>query len=208
MEDPKDALQTAIDPKSAFMQAKVAAANRTFDDLIISAAGGTAYTGKTGTTGVTFPSAQKIAVNYQSAGTALTKVKCIGAKRILDTNEVDATDRYAVVTSQQLSDLLNTTEVTSSDYNVVKSLVHGEVNTWIGFTWIHSERLLTDGSSNRLTYFFQRWALQLAIQKDIEGRIDERVDMTMAWQVYLKMCAGATRLEEGRIVQVPCVENW
>jgi hypothetical protein len=208
LEDPKDALQTAIDPKSAFMQAKVAAGNRTFDDLIIAAAGGTAYTGKTGTTAVTFPSAQKIAVNYLSAGTAMTKVKCIGAKRVLDTNEVDATDRYAVVSAQQLSDLLNTTEVASSDYNVVKSLVQGEINTWLGFSWIHSERLLTDTSSYRLCYFFQRYALQLAIQKDIEGRIDERVDMNFAWQVYLRMCAGATRLEEGRIVQVPCVENW
>ena len=208
LEDPKDAMQTVIDVKSAFMQAKVAAGNRQFDDLLISAAGGTAYTGKTGSTSVALPSASKIAVNYLSAGTAMTKVKCIGAKKILDTNEVDPTDRYAVVTAQQLSDLLNTTEVASSDYNVVKSLVQGEINTWLGFSWIHSERLLTDTNSYRLCYFFQRYALQLAIQKDIEGRIDERPDMNCAWQVYLRMCAGATRLEEGRIIQVPCVENW
>lgn len=208
LEDPKDALQTLIDPKSTFMQAKVAAGNRTFDDLIISAAGGTAYTGKTGTTSVTFPSAQKLAVNYLSAGNGLTKAKCIGAKRLLDANEVEAEDRYAAVTAEQIADLLNTTEVASSDYNVVKSLVQGEINTWLGFMWIRTERLLTDGSSNRLTYFFQRYALQLAIQKDIEGRIDERADMNFAWQVYLRMCAGATRLEEGRIVQVACTESW
>ena len=208
LEDPKDALQTAVDPKSTFMQAKVAAGNRTTDDLLISAMGGTAYTGKTGSTGVTFPSAQKIAYNYQSGGNGMTKVKCIGAKRILDANEVEATDRYALATSQQISDLLNTTEVASSDYNVVKSLVQGEINTWLGFVWIRSERLLTDASSNRLTYFFQRYAMQLAIQKDIEGRIDERIDMNMAWQVYLRMCMGATRLEEGRIVQVACTESW
>lgn len=208
LEDPKDALQTRIAPGSTFMQAKVAAGNRQFDDLIISAAGGTAYTGKTGTTSVTFPSAQKITVNYLSGGTGMTKVKCISAKRILDANEVDPTDRYAVATAQQLSDLLNTTEVSNSDYNVIRALVQGEIQTWLGFSWIHSERLLTDASSNRLTYFFQRYALQLAIQKDIEGRVDERVDMNMAWQYYLRMCAGATRLEEGRIVQVACTESW
>ena len=208
LEDPKDALQTAVDPKSAFMQAKVAAGNRTFDDLIISSAGGTAYTGKTGTTSTSLASANKIVYNYLSAGNGLTKVKCIGAKRNLDANEVEAEDRYAVVGSQQLSDLLNTTEVASSDYNVVKSLVQGEINTWLGFSWIRSERLLTDTSSNRLVYFFQRWALQLAIQKDIEGRIDERPDMNFAWQVYLRMCAGATRLEEGRLCQVACTESW
>ena len=208
LEDPKDALQTVLDPKSTFMQAKVAAGNRTTDDLLISAAGGTAYTGKTGTTGVTFPAAQKIAYNYLSAGNGMTKVKCIGAKRILDANEVESTDRYALVTGEQIADLLNTTEVASSDYNVVKSLVQGEINTWLGFVWIRSERLLTDGSSNRLCYFFQRYALQLAIQKDIEGRIDERADMNFAWQVYLRMCMGATRLEEGRIVQAACTESW
>ena len=208
LEDPKDALQTLVDPKSTFMQAKIAAANRTFDDLIISAMGGTAYTGKAGATPTTFPTAQKIAYNYLSAGNGMTKVKCIGAKRILDSNEVEKTDRYAVATAEQISDLLNTTEVTSNDYNVVKALVQGEINTWLRFVWIHSERLLTDSSSNRLTYFFQRWSLQLAIQKDIEGRVDERADMNFAWQVYLRMCAGATRLEEGRIVQVACTESW
>jgi len=151
LEDPKDALQTRISPGSTFMQAKVAAGNRTWDDLIISAAGGTAYTGKTGTTPVTFPSAQKIVYNYLSGGNGMTKVKCIGAKRILDANEVEATDRYAVAGSQQFSDLLNTTEVTSGDYNVIKALVQGDLNTWLGFSWIRSERLLTDSSSNRLT---------------------------------------------------------
>jgi hypothetical protein len=48
--------------------------------------------------------------------------------------------------------------------------------------------------------------LQLAIQKDIEGRLDERVDLNMAWQVYLRMCMNATRLEEVRIVQISAVE--
>ena len=208
LEDPKDALQTAVDPKSTFMQAKVAAGNRTTDDLIIAAAGGTAYTGKTGTTGVSLAAANKIVYNYLSGGNGMTKVKCIGAKRILDANEVESTDRFAAVTGEQIADLLNTTEVASSDYNVVKSLVQGEINTWLGFIWIRTERLLTDTSSNRLCYFFQRWALQLAIQKDIEGRVDERADMNFAWQVYLRMCMGATRLEEGRLVQVACTESW
>jgi hypothetical protein len=208
IEDPKDALQTLVDPKSTFMQAKVAAANRTFDDLIIAAMGGTAYTGKSGTTATSFASANQIVYNYLSAGNGMTKVKCIGAKRILDAAEVDSNDRYAVATSEQIADLLNTTEITSADYNVVKALVQGEINTWLGFQWIRSERLLVDSSGNRLCYFFQRWALQLAIQKDIEGRIDERADMNFAWQVYLRMCAGATRLEESRIVQVANTESW
>jgi hypothetical protein len=50
--------------------------------------------------------------------------------------------------------------------------------------------------------------MQLAIQKDIEGRVDERPDKNYAWQVYLRMCMGATRLEEARVCQVLCVETF
>ena len=207
LEDPKDALQMIVDPKSTIMQAKIAAANRTTDDLIIAAAGGTSYTGQTGSIAVTFPSAQQVVVGqFPASGNGMSKAKILAAKRLLDTQEVDSSDRYAVTGSAQIEDLLNTTEITSSDFNVIKSLVQGEINTWIGFSWIRSERLLTDVSSNRLCYFFQKWALQLAIQKDIEGRLDERVDLNMAWQIYLRMCMNATRLEEARIVQVACTE--
>lgn len=207
LEDPKDALQMAIDPKSTMMMAKMAAFNRTKDDIIISAQGGTAYTGQTGTTAVTFPTANKIVYNQFSTGNGLTKAKVLAAKRILDYNEVEPTERYISHTAAQLEDLLNTTEVTSSDYNVVKALVQGELKTWIGFNFVHSERLLTDASSNRLIYAWQKAAVQLAIQKEIEGRVDERADKNFAWQVYMRMCMGSTRLEEARICQIACSEN-
>lgn len=207
LEDPKDALQQAVDPKSVMMMAKHAAANRTKDDLIIAAWGGTSYTGQTGATPVTFPSSNQIVYNQFTTGNGMTKAKCLAAKRILDANEVESMDRYMSYTAAQLEDLLNTTEVTSSDYNVIHALVQGEVKTWCGFAWKHSERLLTDASSHRLCYAWQKYASILAIQKDIEGRVDERIDKNMAWQVYLKMCMGSTRLEEARIVQVACVEN-
>ena len=207
LEDPKDALQQAVDPKSVMLQAKQAAANRTKDDLIIASWGGTSYTGQNGATPVSFPSSNKIVYNQFTTGNGLSKAKCLAAKRILDANEVEPIDRFASYTACQLEDLLNTTEVSSSDYNVIHALVQGEVKTWCGFEWKHSERLLTDASSNRLIYFWQRYASVLAIQKEITARLDERIDKNMAWQVYLAMCMGATRLEEARIVQCACVEN-
>lgn len=207
LEDPKDALQMAIDPKSTMMQAKMGAFNRTTDDIIISSMGGTAYTGQTGATPVTFPSANKIVYNQFSSGNGLTKAKTLSAKRLLDAAEVEPTERFLVHAAAQLEDLLNTTEVTSSDYNVVKALVQGELNTWCGFVFIHSERLLTDANSSRLLYAWQRAALQLSVQKDPEGRVDERADKNYAWQVYMRMCMGSTRLEEARIVQIACAES-
>ncbi len=203
LEDPQDALAMLIDPKSTYMQAKIAAAARQTDDLIISAFASTAFTGKTGGTSTSFLAANQIA----SGSNGMTKTKIIKAKRLLDAAEVETTDRYMAHQAAQLADLLNTTEVSSSDYNVVKALVQGEVNTWVGFGWVRSERLLTNGSSERLCYGFQRRAIQLAIQKDVEGRVDERTDKNFSWQVYLRMAMGATRLEEARIVEIACTES-
>ncbi len=208
LEDPKDALQMLVDPKSTYMQAKQMAAARKTDDLIIAAFGSAAFTGKEGTTSTSFASANQIAVTYGGGGsnTGMTKAKVLHAKRLLDTGEVEKEDRYMVHSAAQMEDLLNTTEVASSDYNTVKSLVQGELNTWVGFTWKHSERLLTSGGF-RLCYAWQKKGMQLAIQKEVEGRVTERPDKNYAWQVYLRMCMGATRLEEARVVEIACAES-
>lgn len=202
LEDPFEALQMLIDPKSTYMQAKAASAARKTDSIIISALGGTAYSGKTGTTENVIPAAMKTTV-----GTGLTKAKLITAKRMLDANEVDKGDRFCVHSAKQLEDLLGTTEVASSDYNTVKCLVQGEVDTWLGFKFLHSEQLATDSSSRRLCYAWQKKSLQLSIQKEAEGRITERDDKNYAWQVYLKICLGAVRLDELGVVEIACVES-
>lgn len=202
LEDPVDALQMLVNPKSAYMQAKKAAANRKKDDVIIAALGGTAYSGENGTTAVTFPAGKQIA----SSSAGLTKAKMLRAKRLMDAAEVEKEERYFGHSAIGLEDLLATTEVASSDYNTVKSLVQGELNTWVGFKMVHSERFLTNGSSERLLYAWQKKGVQLAIQKDVEGRIDERADKNYAWQVYLRMCLGATRLEEARVIEIACTE--
>lgn len=207
LEDPKDALQMIIDPKSTYMQAKQAACNRKKDDVIISAMGGSALTGKEGTTSVPFAAANQVAVTYGSgSNSGMTKAKILKAKSLLNEAEVEIEDRNGVLADEQLTDLLNTTEVASKDFNTVQALVEGTIKRWIGFDFIHSERLLTDGSGNRLCYFWQKKAIQLAIQKDAEGRVTERADKNYAWQVYMRIVLGATRLEEERIVEVACAE--
>ena len=209
LEDPTDAKQMIVDPKSTYMQAKRAAAGRKTDDIIISALGGTAFTGKDGTTSQSFDSANQIAATFGGGGSAtgMTKAKVLRAKKLLDAGEVEKEDRYMAHTAAQMEDLLNTTEVASSDFNTVKALVEGSLKTWVGFEWLHTERLLTDGSSRRLCYGWQKKGMQLAIANEAEGRVSERPDKNYAWQVYLKLCLGGTRLEEARAVEIACAES-
>jgi len=202
LEDPFEALQMLVDPKSTYMQAKKAAINRQVDALIIEAFNATAYTGKTGSTSVTLAAAQKTTV-----GGGLTIAKLTKANQILDAGEVEREDRFIVVSSKQKEDLLNTTQVTSSDYNTVKALVQGDIDTFCGFKFIHSEQLGTDSGSRRLCYAWQKKGMQLAIQKEAEGRLTERPDKNYAWQVYVRIALGVTRLEEARVVEIACVES-
>ena len=205
LEDPADALQMLIDPKSTYMQAKQAAAGRKFDDLVIAAIGGTAYIGKEGTTTQAFSTTNLVPV----AASGMTKNKILRAKRFLDAGQVEKEDRFMLHGSAQMEDLLKTTEPASIDFNVVRPLVEGTITKWVGFEWIGTERLLSDGGTpaTRYCYAFQKKGLQAAIQKEPEGRVTERPDKNYAWQVYLRMCMGATRLEEERCVKISCLET-
>lgn len=208
--DPKDSLQMLVDPASAMLQSKKAAAARKWDDLIIAALGGSAWTGKDGTveqTLVAYDSGSHVIAYNLTAATGMSKAKAIRAKKLLDKDEVDKEDRFIAFTSAQLEDLLNTTEVTSIDFNTVRSLVEGEIDKWLGFNWIRTERLVTNSSSRRRCYAWQKKGVQVAKQKEVEARIDPRPDKSYCNQVFIRMCGGATRLEEARVVEIVCAES-
>ena len=101
--------------------------------------------------------------------------------------------------------MLGTTQVTSSDFNTVKALANGEINTFLGFNFIVSNRLSKTGSK-RLNLAFAMDGVKLAIGQDIMTRIDERSDKGYATQVYVCQSIGATRMEESKIVTIESVE--
>tara|TARA_R110001599_G_scaffold138117_2_gene317258 strand:- start:694 stop:1497 length:804 start_codon:yes stop_codon:yes gene_type:complete len=200
--DDSDKVRMLIDPTSSYARAAAAAMGRAMDDTIITALGGAAKTGKEGTTSTAFPSGQKIA--HGSAG--LTVAKLVSAKKLLDAQSVDPSiPRYIVVSPEQIEDLLNTTSVTSSDFNTVKALVQGDVDTFVGFKFITSNRLNDDGTS-RLCYAWAQDGCKLAVGKDVMARIDERSDKSYSTQVFYCATFGSTRMEEDKVVEIACNE--
>ena len=134
--DDEDKVRMLISPESHYAKSGANSMARAFDDLIIAAATGNAVDGDG--SNVALPAGQKIA--HGSAG--LTLAKLISAKEILDGNDVDPDEeRFFVLGSQQVSNLLNTTEVKSADYNSIKALVQGDIDTFMGFKFLRSERL-------------------------------------------------------------------
>ena len=201
--DKQDQVRTLIDPTSSYAQAAAFALGRAMDDEIISAVSGTAFSGETGSTSVVLPAAQKIT---ESGTAGLTIDKLREAKEKFDSASVDPSiPRYIVVGPKQISDLLGTTQVTSSDFNTVKALANGEINSFLGFNFITSNRL-SIASSKRLCLAFAMDGVKLALGQDIMTRIDERSDKGYATQVYVCMTMGATRMEEEKVVTVEAHE--
>ena len=201
--DDQDKVRLLVEPTSTYSRAAAAAMGRAMDDVIIAAALGNASTGKDGSTTTALPSSQKIA--HGSAG--LTIAKLVEAKEILDSGNVDPSiARNILVSPKQVSDLLNNTTVTSSDYNTVKALAMGEINTFVGFNFIVSNRLGTDSNSDRQVIAFATDGIKCAIGKEPAARIDERADKSYATQVYYCQSVGATRMEESKVVEIACSE--
>jgi hypothetical protein len=209
--DRTDRIRLLIDPTSPYVQSAAFALGRKMDQIIIESAFGTAVSGKTGGSTVAFPSSQQIAVNYVESGGAtnsgLTIAKLRKAKEILDAKEVDPSDsRIIVVTAKQVTDLLQSTEVTSSDFNSVKALVAGEVNTFMGFEFVRTELLTTDASSHRRVIAYAKSGLLCAMGQDINVDIGPRRDKRNSTQVYCSASFGATRMEEEKVVEIKCAE--
>jgi len=198
--DRGDSLRSLADPKSAYSIAAAQSIGRKIDDVIIAAATGTAKSGETGSTDVTLTN------TVVSTNTGLTFAKVTETKRTFDEADVDMDDRFFIVSPQALEDLLSVEQATSADYNAVKALVRGEIDTWMGFKWITSTRL-NSASSTRDCIAFQRYGICLGMLDMPYIRTSERDDLSYSWQIYYEINLGAVRLEEDKVIKVEVIES-
>ena len=196
-------------PTSPIIQSHAAAYARTCDKIIIDALGGTAFTGTTGTTATVLPAGQKIAANYVESGavanSGLTIAKLRAAKFLFDSNEVDEEEeRILVVSAKQLQDLLRTTEVTSADYNTVRALVDGTLNTFMGFKFRRSQQLPL-ATDIRSCFAYVKSGIVLA-ERGLKTHMDIRNDLSHSLQIRSVASLAAVRMEEKKVVEIACDE--
>ena len=203
--DRADEIKMLSSPASEYMKAGVWAMGRTMDDIIITAFNGsaTSVSSDDSTSSVSFDSNNQIA--HGSADLSLAKV--IQSAKILADNDVDPDEeRYAVVGPAQIEAMLNTSTVTSSDYNSIRLLMKGEIDTFMGFKWITSTRLPKSGNYRKV-FFYAKSAMGLSVGLDVVTSIDKRPDKNNSMQPYAQMSLGSTRIEEAKIVEVSCDES-
>lgn len=222
--DDFDKIRMIWDPAGPYTMAAVWSLGRAMDDVILDEASGTASTGETGSGTQTLGNGQKIASIAGGAGAKLNVSALRAAQRILDASDVDPSiPRYIAYNARQKEALLGQTEVTSADYNTVRALVAGQVDSFMGFQFKHTQQINTQsgslsfslttgavgsGSGDADTYDkVLAWAedgILLGVGQDIRAQVGPRADKRYSVQVYASMSLGAVRMEEEKVVEILC----
>jgi hypothetical protein len=143
--------------------------------------------------------------------TNLNVAKLREAKRLLDAKNVPPEGRNIILHASGLASLLSETAVTSSDFNTVKALVSGEINTFLGFTFhVLGDRteggLIIDGSLDRICFAFHKDAIGYA--EGIAPRTEVNyIPEKTSFLVNSVFSAGAVAIDAEGIVKITARET-
>lgn len=167
---------------------------------------------------------QIVIAALQGSGTSLTVSNDVGgtdtnmnvaklrqAKGLMDKNNVPPMGRNILIHSNGLQSLLAETAVTSTDFNTVKALVNGELDTFLGFKFhVIGDRseggLAVDGSLDRTCFAFHKDAIGYAEGIAPKTEINYIPEKT-SWLVASLLSAGATTIDAEGIVSIVARET-
>ena len=207
-----DELQMLGSPQSPYVEAMRAAYARKWDDKLISAFFGVSRTGKNGADVTPFNTNNAIAVNAGAAGAiGLTVEKLIRVRELMEEREVDLSveTAYIAVSAKQISDMLRTTEATSADYAAIKRLESGEVNQFMGFTFVKSQRLPSKVIGSDTVRRLPVWVpsgMHLGTWNGLTTDIAKRPDKKNITQIYMDCGMGSCRTQENKVFEIECKE--
>lgn len=215
--DSFDQLKTPIDPKSQLVARAAAACARNWDSEIIRAATAASTIGSDAgslTTEAFDTTNYLIAANFGAGGVSvgLTVDKLNEAYRIFEHAENDMDQPFTlVIGSKQHADLRNQALVTSSDFTTNGGiLVNGKVTRFMGFDIVVSERLTTltsNSSTCRGCLAFPKDGMYMGYWLDTKTEVFR--DFTKSgnpWDINTQFSIGATRTEQGKVVQIAALD--
>jgi hypothetical protein len=185
-----------FDERSELVQVVANAIGRRQDQLILSALNASAST---------------LAVTKDIGGTDsnMNVAKLRDAKKLLDKNNVPFDNRHIIVHASSLASLLAETSVTSTDFNTVRALVSGELNTFLGFTFHvlgdRAEGGLPLSTDTRTCFAFHRDAIGYA--EGIAPRTEiNYIPEKTSWLVNAVFSAGSIAIDDEGIVKIANIE--
>ena len=160
---------------------------------------------------LTASSATSVSNDIGGTDTNMNVAKLRSAAQTLNANNVPMDNRHIIIHASSLASLLSETAVTSSDFNTVKALVQGEINTFLGFTFhVLGDRteggLIKDGSNDRTCFAFHKDAVGLAEGIAPKTEINYVPEKT-SFLIASMFSAGAVAIDDEGIVKIVCRES-
>ena len=211
-----DARSILTDLSGDFVTNFVAALNRVEDNVILSAMGGTATTGQTGTGTSSLPAGSKVAVGLHefdpdagSGDVALTTYKLQKARALMGgaNGNIDGVVEVALGWVQLMA-LVSDPRFSSWFYNSQRPLEQGNglQGTWMGYRFHVTEDSLvkTDSSSDELVYVWLDRAVRCDEAEPLFTRIIEDKDHSFDLDVYASKMIGAVRRDDSLVLEIAC----
>jgi len=194
-----DQAEVNFDEKQELAMTIAEAITRREDQIIIDAMNNGTYDAAPGTDStkgllITAAAALTVADLRQASTKGLTK------------RGVEGKERTIALTADSLDQLLATTQVTNSDYNSVKALVNGEVDTFLGFKFCVIETreeggLPGDGTATCTSFAYHKKAVGYAVGLDMKTTVDWIAQKT-SWLSNGILKAGAVIRENAGVVKI------
>jgi len=175
-----------FDDRAELVKVVAGAIGRAMDQIVIDAA-------------IAGANSTEVAVSVGAADSSLNVAKLRSASKLMNQNGVPSSDRHMIVNSAALEGLLGDEEATSGDYNTIRLLVNGSIDSYMGFQF-HIMADNTEGglpivTTSRKCLALHSEALGLAIGMDMTTKIDWVAEKT-SWLVNGMFSAGAKVIDD------------
>lgn len=192
------------DPRGVYQRKLAYAAGRKWDAVILAAAFGTVRTGHDGSTEVAWDPAKNTDCKKFTCNSGLNLDTLLQAGTYLDEAEFMDTDeeRYAIVPPIGIENLLRDKQITSADYNTVKALAAGELNTFCGWQFKKTNRVSKTADSKYWRALFCTKSAIVTGGKDLKVRVKEESTKNYCWSIFGSMLIGGMRTQEKGVIEV------
>ena len=187
-----DAAEVNFDEKTELAQTIAKALSRREDQLIIAAMDSVNYV----TANPTIDQGTSVAL-----GTAFNVAALRKASSVLSDKGVPESDRYIAYTAADRESLMGEEEATSSDYNTVKALVNGDIDSFVGFKFKLIETREEGGLPANTVFAWHKAAVGYAVGIDMKTTVDWIAQKT-SWLCNGMLKSGAVAREGRGIVKL------
>jgi len=153
-----------------------------------------------------------VSTDIGGTGSNLNTTKFRAAKKAIDAKGVPMTDRYFVAHANNIYGLLGDTTATSADYNTIRALVNGEIDTWLGFKIVQFEDRDEGGlplsTGVRTCYAYHggaMGAIGLAVGVNFRTEVNYIPEKT-SWLANGLFAGGSVAIDAEGIVEISCTE--